>query len=304
MLADARAAGDRRREATALTDLAIMSMSERAPDNAVGLLEEALRLAGALDDRALEADVRLQLALAALMLHDPRQAHDLLHEVLSYARERGDRFTEKTAFDYLGLTFAKARDPLSARASYEQALAIACKTGDREHEANLLWHIAIQHAELGQRDQAVSRAQQAVFLFHALGKPESRAFSEHLERYRADETRGTLEACPTGSPAAARTGSNGKTESSLGFVSYALNYPTHQPAGPGLLRMALSAAKAMARFVGSGLQTVPAEVRKERLRICATCSHHTGLRCKLCGCFTGLKSQLPHESCPISKWQG
>ena len=66
--------------------------------------------------------------------------------------------------------------------------------------------------------------------------------------------------------------------------------------------MALSATKAMAQFAGSGFKTTPPEVQRQRLQTCATCEHHTGMRCKICGCFTAAKSRLLQESCPIGKW--
>jgi hypothetical protein len=66
--------------------------------------------------------------------------------------------------------------------------------------------------------------------------------------------------------------------------------------------MALSAAKALTRFVGSGLKVVPAAVQEQRLVTCAGCPHHTGLRCRVCGCFTALKTRLPSEACPLGQW--
>jgi hypothetical protein len=66
--------------------------------------------------------------------------------------------------------------------------------------------------------------------------------------------------------------------------------------------MALSAAKAMAQFVGTGLKSVTPETHRERLQTCAACEHHTGLRCRACGCFTNAKAWLPHEDCPLGKW--
>ena len=63
-----------------------------------------------------------------------------------------------------------------------------------------------------------------------------------------------------------------------------------------------SKGQAAARFVGGGMRTVPAETRRVRLATCEACEHHTGTRCRLCGCFTAVKTQLPHERCPVAKW--
>jgi hypothetical protein len=75
------------------------------------------------------------------------------------------------------------------------------------------------------------------------------------------------------------------------------------PEGPGLLRTAVSATRAMAQFVGSGFKTAEPRLAQHRLRTCAACEHHTGLRCRLCGCFTSAKARLAYEECPIGKWQ-
>jgi hypothetical protein len=66
--------------------------------------------------------------------------------------------------------------------------------------------------------------------------------------------------------------------------------------------MAYTAAKAMAKFIGSGFKTVSREAHERRLATCGDCEYHTGLRCRLCGCFTAQKAWLPHEHCPASKW--
>jgi hypothetical protein len=72
--------------------------------------------------------------------------------------------------------------------------------------------------------------------------------------------------------------------------------------GPGLLRMAVSAVRSMTRFAGSGFKTASPDSVQKRLRTCASCEHHTGVRCKICGCFTNIKARLLQEECPIGKW--
>jgi hypothetical protein len=71
---------------------------------------------------------------------------------------------------------------------------------------------------------------------------------------------------------------------------------------PGLLRMAFSSAKAIAQFLGSGFKTVSRTAYAKRLDTCGACEHHTGVRCRVCGCFTNVKASMLHEECPIGKW--
>jgi hypothetical protein len=66
--------------------------------------------------------------------------------------------------------------------------------------------------------------------------------------------------------------------------------------------MALSATKAMAAFLGSGMETASDDSRRRRLTVCASCEHHTGVRCRHCGCFINVKARLPHERYPLSRW--
>src|SRR5262249_50938858 len=162
--------------------------------------------------------------------------------------------------------------------------------GDRQHEADLLWQLAIQHAELGQQGQAVAQGEAAVALLEQRQHPHAAWFADNLRKYRAGEA-STVLATPVVGPRMA-------AGSEMVVSTWA---PQPQPAtGPGLLRMAFSAAKSLAKFIGAGLKTVAAETQQQRLRTCAGCAYHTGLRCRICGCFTNVKTRMAHEQCPLS----
>ena len=68
--------------------------------------------------------------------------------------------------------------------------------------------------------------------------------------------------------------------------------------------MAVSATRAMMKYIGSGLKSTPAELQQKRIATCQACEHHTGIRCRICGCFTNVKTRMAHEQCPIGKWPG
>ncbi len=197
------------------------------------------------------------------------------------------------------------REFTRAVAFFEQALALACQLGDRQQQANLLWYQGIQHAELGERDLAIAKAEESIAVLKELGKPQSAWYGSLLQKYRMGlfaESSGGLKA---------GGGASVSPQSYLGgsiVASVMTTEPSADQAagnatgGPGLLRMALSATKAMASFLGSGLKTASPELQQKRLQTCAACEHHTGLRCKICGCFTNVKSRMLHENCPIGKW--
>ena len=44
------------------------------------------------------------------------------------------------------------------------------------------------------------------------------------------------------------------------------------------------------------------ELAKARLDICSQCPHFDNDQCKLCGCYTPLKTKWFTEECPIEKW--
>jgi tetratricopeptide (TPR) repeat protein len=301
MLAAARLAGDRRQDASALTDLGILLTRSGKAQQAVALLEEALTLVRQFGDRALESDVLDNLGMAVLADGQPGRALELFRQGLEGARSASDQFAEKMALFHLGLAYSAGRNTSQAFGYLEQALAIAREVADREHEADVLWQLGIVHAEAGQRDQAVARCQEAVDLFKQMGNPQVDWLETQLQKFRAGEIGVPLGAvAPTHSASAPFFGgqivAGGWTDQ--GFIPG----QAQGRSGPGLLRMAFSAMKAMAHFAGSGFKATPASIYQKRLQTCGQCPHHTGLRCKLCGCFTSVKAWMPHERCPIGKW--
>lgn len=283
-----------------MTDLGIVALNRGDVPRAIGLFEEALRLTRQLKDRSGEGDVLGNLGLAMLAAKECKRAFELFQQELTLARAESNQFAEKNALEHLGMARAQQHDFAAAITFFEQALALARQLGDRRQESSLLWQLAIQNAERGQRDQAIAHAEACVALMQKVGKPEAAWYAEHLSKYRSGQAAHSL---------AAPQASSGGSEPSLGdsilagmFPSQPAPAPKPPPKGPSLLRMALTATKAMAQFVGSGFKKVSPDVYQSRIQLCMTCEHHTGLRCRLCGCFTNAKARLPHEECPAKKW--
>jgi hypothetical protein len=131
------------------------------------------------------------------------------------------------------------------------------------------------------------------------GKPQAAWYAHHLDAYHrdADDKPGGAE-LPAAAPEELYGGSV-----TTGSVGRSPGHGRPTSAGnPGLLNMAFSASKSMAKFLGSGLKTVTPDVLQQRLQTCAGCENHTGVRCRLCGCFTSVKARMAHEECPIGKW--
>jgi tetratricopeptide (TPR) repeat protein len=295
LLDDARRRGDRRGQAISLTDLGILLYHDGELRRSAALLEEAVTISRELGDRPAEREALGQLGLTAFALGQPVRAQEMLAESLRLAREAGDPFAEKLTLAQLGLIRASAGDPSGARDYFEQALAFAKELGDNKHQPELLWYLSIQCAQLGDRKQAIDYAQATVDFLESLKKPQAAWYAHHLERYRNESG-----AIPPGS--GVRPGSAGPHEYGGSMTTDFAG--TVRPAGasPGLLNMAFSASKSMAQFLGSGLKTVPPSVHQQRTRTCSGCEHHTGVRCRVCGCFTAAKTRMAHEECPLGKW--
>lgn len=297
-LAVARSKGDLREIVTALADLGLACLQENDPQRAVTLLDEAMAGARQLGDEVREADVMNSLGFATLSLGQPKRARDLLALTLAYVHSVGDRQAEKLVLNRMGLAHIGLGEHAVALECFERALALATDLGDRPLEAELLWNIGVQHAELGRRDQAVAYAEAAIRLLKQLGKPHAEWHTHLLARYKTAETAAFL----------AKPGDRGP---SGGFSPFATSIDTTRfsspgtaasATGPGLLRMALSAKDAMMKFIGSGFKTTTPEEYRARLAVCSTCEHHTGIRCRICGCFTAAKAKLVHEQCPAGRW--
>ena len=58
------------------------------------------------------------------------------------------------------------------------------------------------------------------------------------------------------------------------------------------------------KFVSAGMNMAPSEVVEERIRICHGCDHYKGGFCEICTCLLAIKTQFPHETCPLPepKW--
>ncbi len=264
-LAEAHRAGQSGPEITALTDLALILVNQNDAPAAVLLLDEALALVRAGNDPSALGDVLRGLGMALLSAGQPRRALAVLGEALEQARAAGDRFAELAVVERLGHARCGLGDLAGAVPWLEAARLLAHSLGQPWQEADLLWQLAMLHAELGRSAEAAAHGQAAVERMEQLHHPQAAVYADHLRRFVAG-------------PVAASV------------------------APAGLLKMAVSAATAAAGFVASGMKTVPARTLHQRLRTCLACPQHTGLRCRPCGCFTNAKARLPREACPLGKW--
>ncbi len=186
ILAAARQTGAPDREATALTDLGVdrpergrRQGRHRVSGESAGDHPRARRSA------RTEGDVVGNLGMAMLAVRQPERARALFERRARVSPARPAigslRRSLWNAWESPHGTGVTSAAPSSL---FDQALALARQLGDRQQEANLLWHQGIQHAELGQREQAIARAEEAVALFKTLGKPQAGSYGAYLQKFR------------------------------------------------------------------------------------------------------------------------
>ena len=289
-LAEARAAADFEGEVTALADLGLAYLKVGDFRKAEESIEGAIAGARLRGYRAREAEAMADLGLVYLASSRPDRAREVLGSALAWARASDDRYAEKVALERLGRAHAALGDQTGALRLLGAAHDIATGLGDTRHEADIRWRIGILHAEMGDFDRASGHAQAAVDLMARLGLPHAAWYAHHLGEYRSGGRDRALD---------------GAAGHLLGVTIDTSSLPARAggtSTDPGFLRMALTAAGSMGRFLGSGFQVAPPGTLRDRAEACARCEHHTGLRCRVCGCFTAAKSRIRHERCPIGRW--
>ena len=73
---------------------------------------------------------------------------------------------------------------------------------------------------------------------------------------------------------------------------------------PSFLEMAKNAGASVVNHAMNSFQSVPSNVKEERISICEGCEHYNSetTRCNECGCFINIKADWASEKCPIDKW--
>jgi len=75
-----------------------------------------------------------------------------------------------------------------------------------------------------------------------------------------------------------------------------------KPKRPKYIQMASTFAKALTKYIASGMNEVTKEQYQERLEICSTCPNRNNLHCSECGCPISTKARWATESCPLGFW--
>jgi tetratricopeptide (TPR) repeat protein len=174
----ARETGDQWNVAWCLASLGFFERRTWAdPARAVEQLEEALRLFRALGDRWGTSHVLRRLGGFLTMLGAHDRAASLLQEAVSSARQAGNQHAIAWSLFLLGnVIWWHRKDAASARPLFEESLNLVSETRDR-HNLLYIWLALGQLAQArGDHDEAQSRYEDVVALFHENGGIDYQAF--------------------------------------------------------------------------------------------------------------------------------
>jgi tetratricopeptide (TPR) repeat protein len=92
---------------------------------------------------------------------------------------------ERHVLCYLGQAYAALGEARKAIEFFQQALVIDREIGDRRGEGNALWSSALAFDRLGDRPQAIARAEAALAIYEAIEDPNAAKVRSMLAKWKA-----------------------------------------------------------------------------------------------------------------------
>jgi tetratricopeptide (TPR) repeat protein/DNA-binding SARP family transcriptional activator len=165
-----QAAGDRRGEAQAHTDLCLPRLRAGHFEDALDHGRKALAIFRALGDRRGEADALDRLGLVNWHSARYQDALTQFEESLVIHRRVGDRYGEAEALGHSGIGYWHIGRYDLAVSKFERALQLYRGVGDIRGEGMMLNNIGDVEQRLGAYDDALSHYQQALPIAHEAGR--------------------------------------------------------------------------------------------------------------------------------------
>ena len=165
----ARLLGDRAAEATALTNLGIISWRQGRYQQAADYHQQSLAASAAIGDRRGEAMALANLGTVYERRGRYQQAAHCHRQALAAFQSVGDRTGEARALANLGSVAGREGQYEQAVGWYQQALTVFRETGDQTGEASALPDLGIAYQRQGRYEEAVGCYQRALALFRETG---------------------------------------------------------------------------------------------------------------------------------------
>ena len=230
----------------------------RSPARRSASLEQALSLVRQLGDAVRESDINSNLGMALLHVQQAPRARQLFEQEMNLAARPATSWPR--SWRSSGSGWPRRSWATRRGAQLVRTRAGAGASGRRPaQEANLLWLQAIQLAELD-RGMTPSPAARRRSRCSASGPPAGRL----VRGLFAEIPDGPVRHLAVAGPAGVAGGPGNLPRRLAGRRRDGQQPPNQAQAnpkgttGPGLLRMAMSATKAMAKFAGLGIQDQPA----------------------------------------------
>lgn len=157
-----RSLGLRRREGSVLHNIAMRVVRDRRHADALGLLDDALRIAVEQGDRSLEAWTLWAIGTIRYFGGDVDEAADPLERSLELFRSTGDRRGVTAALNNLGHRCVRAGRPAEALAHLDECLVLTREIENRDQEAETVDSIGEAYAAAGDWVRARKHYEQAL----------------------------------------------------------------------------------------------------------------------------------------------
>ena len=161
--------GDRAAEATALTNLGIISWRQGRYQQAADYHQQALAASAQTGDQRGEAVAVANLGVVYERQGRYEQSADCHRRALALFRVTGDRSGEARALGNLGSVAGRQGDYEQAVSWYQQSLELFRDSGDQTGEASALPDLGVACQRLGRYEEAVGCYRQALALFRETG---------------------------------------------------------------------------------------------------------------------------------------
>jgi len=186
----ARETRDRRFEGTALGNLGIVHKDRGDFRRALALHEQHMAIAREIGDWRGESNALGNMGTTYAGLDMPRRAIEIYEQRLLIAQAMGDRRAEGGTLGNLGLAYAALREPSMAIEYLEQGLVIARETGDKRGEGSGLWNLANVLWRLGNRNEAINRAEASLAILAAMESPDAAMVRAELATWKSSKAIG------------------------------------------------------------------------------------------------------------------
>jgi CHAT domain-containing protein/predicted DNA-binding protein YlxM (UPF0122 family) len=161
--------GDRRGEATTLSNIGSVYNSISQPQEAWKYYNQALPISREVGDRTGEATTLSNIGEVYDNISQPQEALKYYNQALPISREVGDRSGEATTLNNIGAVYKSISQPQEALKYYNQALPIMRSVRDRAGEATTLNNIGLVYDDISQPQEALKYYNQALPIRRQVG---------------------------------------------------------------------------------------------------------------------------------------